>query len=317
MKTLKHIFLIGLSTWLITGNIQAQDLTIYILPSAVDRTWESPREILATTILNVLYPEKYKKRILGHAIIKLSYGEEVYITGSVPADRPEMNNMLLRDGYGLGILHARMKGRLESKEALMFEIASRFKYGNITFLRFKVSPEMFSRLKYYLEEYDSRGYDSIYNGVNKPREGKGAGCTAFAVSFLEVAGFLKEEWASSWTSKVRVPLELIGHLTNDQKVSPLKVLMKSKWAPIEENHIETCFYDPNYMHHWIQSQFYNGGSIEATPVQNNKALGLEFDYRHRVCPSETVFINPLQEFIVSREPIPYYLNQFYNHRFIN
>ena len=166
---------------------------------------------------------------------------------------------------------------------------------------------MYNRLRYYLIEYESRGYDVIYNGANKPREGKGAGCTAFAISFLEVAGFLKEEWASKWTAKVRVPFELIGHLINDNKVSPLKVLKKRNWAPFDENHVETCFYDPNYMHRWILDQFNDRGSKEAIPIQNNMAIGLEFDYRQKACPHETVFINSPHEYLVSKGQMPYKL----------
>ena len=292
MKTLKYLCLCWVGINFLIINLQAQELTIYILPSPVDRSWESPREIIVSTIKNIVYPEKYKKRFIGHAFIALSDGTETIVTGSSPASVPQLKRMVIQEGYGLGVLNAEIEGKLESKEALTYALAKRYKHGNISFLRYKISPKMYDRLKYYLTEYDNRDYDMIYNGQNKPREGKGAGCTAFAVSFLEVAGFLKDDMVNSWRKNVRVPVELIGDKINQYRVSALKVIRTKKWAVEEEPYVLTCFYDPNSMHNWVKDQFYKGSFREAKRVKHNRAIGVVFDYSTKPCPDEDIFFGP-------------------------
>jgi hypothetical protein len=290
MKT-KLINLIKVSFFTLFCTIlSAQELTIYILPSPVDRKWESPSELIGSTIKNIIYPENYKKRILGHVFIKLSKGDESYITGSSAAPDVNLKNLVIKNGYGLGILNADIKGQLESKEKLSYELAMRYKHGNISFLRFKISDEVYERLETYLVEYEKREYDKIYNGENKPREGKGAGCSAFAVSFLEVAGFLQEAWKKEWMVEAKVPSTLIGEKLIEYKVGILKIFRNRSWAKKNEAYVETCFYDPNAMHKWVLGHFKKKTNDEARILKTNKAIGLEFDFSDRDCPKEAIFI---------------------------
>ena len=45
----------------------------------------------------------------------------------------------------------------------------------------------------YFHEYRDRGYAQNYGLPLRPRYGEGAGCSAFAVSFLDVAGLLASD----------------------------------------------------------------------------------------------------------------------------
>lgn len=301
MKT-KLINLIKISFFTLFCTILgAQELTIYILPSSVDRKWDSPSELLGSTIKNIIYPENYKKRILGHVFIKLSRDGESYITGSAAAPDVDLKSLVIKNGFGLGILNADIKGKLESKEQLSHELAMRYKHGNISFLRFKISDEIYERLETYLVEYEKREYDKIYNGENKPREGKGAGCSAFAVSFLEVAGFLREDWKKDWIVEAKVPSTLIGEKLIEYKVGILKIFRNRSWAKKNEAYVETSFYDPNTMHNWILDHFKNRTSNEAKVLKTNKAIGLEFDFSDKDCPNESIFIQSEDYIVASTE----------------
>lgn len=292
MKWHLKSILVFLFSILISTTVYPQELTIYVIPSVLDRQWKNSRELTVTTFINMVLPEKYsKKRYMGHAFVQLKNVQENHLAGSTYAIGVPMKEMVTKGGYGLGILVSDIPGRLETTQQLSYELAERYNEGNISFIRFKISTEMYERLKYYLVEYQKRGYDAIYNGENKPREGKGAGCTAFAVSFLEVAGFLKDFWMEQWMKEVRIPKELVGGKKHNRRVKTIKVLTTGKWAEPDEPHVVCSFYDPNVMHHWIVEQSVKQNDSEVKTLKHNRAIGLEFDFSHKKCPDESVFLN--------------------------
>lgn len=289
MKSVVKFFLVVFLVNLCVVGTISQQLTIYVIPSPVDRSWESPREIIFSSAKNLVYPEKSKKHFMGHVFIHLKNGDESYLTGSTMLSREPVKNMLLKEGIGLGILTADIEGMLEPSQKLFYELAQRYQNGNISFIRFKISHEMYLRLKYYLDEYQKNDYDNIYNGQNKPREGKGAGCSAFGTSFIEVAGFMKNEWLEKWVKKARIPSDLIGNKEKGFKVGALKMILRNKWAKADEPHRLVCMFDPNAIHNWIVDQAKNVKGENVQILRHNKAIGLEYDYTQSPCPDEAVF----------------------------
>lgn len=273
--------------------ISAQELTLYIIPSPLDRNWNSPRSLVMTTIANWIIPHTYKKHAMGHVFVELSNENERIITGSVLAKDSTFTKRVYQ-GYGMGLLYEVVGGRLETTEELSKEIEARVESGKIAFIRILVSEKIYKRLKMYLEEYKRRGYDKLYNGSNQPRQGKGAGCSAFAISFLDVSDLLSPEWESEWTKTIRVPYKLIGGPFSGNKVNIFKVIRSRKWASQHEAHIQTKLYEPNFIYNWIintwiKERYHPSGNVN--PVNYEKAYGLEYDFRNKLCPQDPLFIS--------------------------
>ena len=277
---------------LLTINISlSQTLTLYVIPSQFDRNWDSPRNLLFSTILNWYAPHKMKKHAIGHVVIELSRGEDLILTGSVLA-KDSSFRQIAKQGYGFGVLFAFVGGRVEETEDLMAELGPRFESGKIAFMRYQISDDTYDRLHDYFEEYKARGYDKSYNGYNDPRSGNGAGCSKFGISFLEVAGIMDENYEKNWAADVPVPLKLIGGPITGNKVGIFKILMANRWAHKDELYIETKFYDPNLMYHWIHDEWNKEKIAQAGSIKllnKNNALGLEFDLRNNACPTDVVF----------------------------
>lgn len=289
------LYFFGLTLLLATGICQAQELTLFTMPSPREINWETPRGMTLSSLTNrVTFRHVKTKHAIGHVFVALSHKDkdEFVMTGSAPIKDSGMENMVLKEGYGLGILFADIKGALEATEKLMSEIPDRAKSGRIAFIRFKLSESNYQRLKTYLNEYRRRGYGKIYNGLNLPREGKGAGCSAFGVSFLEVAGLMHPVWEKEWPIQVRIPLELIGGPLTGKKVSVMKALKIGRWAREDEPHRVLKLFEPYKMYQWIHKEWNREsksktGKVKLLKEQN--ALGLEYDCTHLQASAETIF----------------------------
>lgn len=110
-------------------------------------------------------------------------------------------------------------------------------------------------MKNYLDEYKANGYDRIYNGLNLPRHGKGSGCSAFGVSFLELINAFDFIDNKSWLIDQPIPNKLIGSAEEGRKVRLLKVIFSFKWAKEEESHRHIVLYDPWKMKEWVLESF--------------------------------------------------------------
>ncbi len=234
------------------------------------------------------------KHAIGHVFIGLRHEkrDEFLLTGSAPTKDAGMENMVLKEGYGLGILFADIKGALEPTVKLLAEIPDRAKSGRIAFIKFKLNDANYDRLKTYLNEYRKRGYGNIYNGLNLPREGKGAGCSAFGVAFLEVAGLMHPVWEKKWPIQVRIPQDLIGGPLTGKKVSVLKALKIGRWARENEPHRVLKLCEPYKIYEWIHREWdkenkEKSGKVKLLKEQN--ALGLEYDCTHVAPPSAPIF----------------------------
>ncbi len=294
MKIIKSAGLLCLGI-LLAGSAMAQELTLYTMPSPREINWKSPRGLMTSAVTNNLTIQHWKKKHpIGHVFIQLSHKDtgEVILTGSVPRPEDDSKNKILKQGYGLGILFTDMLGRLEKTEDLLNEIPARFESGRIGYIRFKLSQGNYDRLKTYLKNYQARGYGNIYNGLNKPREGLGAGCSIFGISFLEVAGLMHPAWREKWPVSVRIPLELIGGPLTGNKVAIHKLAKVTRWAKEDEPHRVLSLYEPFYIFSWINAEWAKENKAKTGRVKllkKGKALGLEYDCTHIAPPSKPIF----------------------------
>jgi hypothetical protein len=278
-----------------SGRVIAQELTIYTFPSPKGINWESPRKLVFSYIANTLARSRYgkEKHPIGHMLVELRDSTRYALVGTTAVPHSGMTKKVIRKGYGLGILFETISGKLDEKEANLPQIDLRCETGDLAFIRYRINSSVFNRLWQYLEEYKQKGYGKLYNGDNKPREGQGAGCSAFAHSFLEVGGLENILPSAEWAVNVLVPEKLIGRLQLKPKwVQLFKLFFVRRWANSEKQpHRLLSLYDPTFMFNWIIKK-YNSLTTTDTiqKMMLGKASGLRINCTERMPPKEPIWI---------------------------
>jgi hypothetical protein len=275
-------------------------LTIYVIPSRVKYNWSSPHALYRSYIKNARKNLFSKTNYnLGHAFLDLQTNDpdERIFTGMRSSSSREGKNLVLKEKYGLAILGCGMSGRLESEEELSFKLKKLSRKGQLAFLEFIISNEATERLQeFYISfkaQADSCPSGMQYGGAYWPRyKGEGAGCSAFVISFMDIAGLMKNEF-EEWLIKIDIPMSLIGGPYNKENEVRLKDIRKAKsWANTCDSAANTYehleIYDPTLMFEWIHAEIEKGQMLQEvsiTPVQSEKAVGLRIDSRNQPLPA--------------------------------
>ncbi len=291
---------------MVVSELQAQELTLFTMPPPRSLNWASPWTLAFDAAVGNRFTFTHikHKHTFGHVFIELKGPNgERELTGSTTApDAPSDSDKVTKEGYGLGVFWADLKGALETPESLDPQILDRYKSGRIGFITFKLHPKTYQRLSTFLREYRARGYGNIYNGMNKPREGLGAGCSIFGVVFLDLAGLLLPEFEREWVVSVKVPESLIGGPLTGKKIS-LKNAILSRWAKEGEKYRVLSLYDPDLIFKWILKEWEKGkfdqvhGASSADRgylsrkqlVRRQKALGLYLDVSDIAPPTDPIW----------------------------
>ncbi|MBE0663658.1 MAG: hypothetical protein IH597_14480 [Bacteroidales bacterium] len=284
-------------------------ITLYTIPPRNQIDFSSPRRMMVTSSLNAFSLHfSQRKHAMGHVFIELAGPEYSTFVESVKRQLFISGRKDVMNGYGLGILFAGIDGRLGFGNPITKDLSHHYHNGKIAFIKAKISEENFDRLTNYLEEYQERGYDRIYNGLNKPREGLGAGCSAFGVSFFEVAGILQPGWEDSWVAEAKVPFHLIGGPTTGNIVALSEVFIEKQWAGGEEPFRLFRIIDPYLIFKWVNEKWTTlmtednsdstaeiDGKLQVCPVMLGKARGLVYDFSEYPAPDEPIFFPPDQK----------------------
>jgi hypothetical protein len=270
--TMRKIYGIGLLIAFFASKAISQEMTLYVIPPKAHINWKSPQSLFFSYAGSLLAHNKYEySHPMGHVIIELRDSSHYAIAGMEARSKSDMAADVYRDGYGLGILFADIPGKLTEGKKNADDIAARCEGGDVTFIKFRLSSEAFLKLWTYLEDYKKYGFDKIYNGENKPREGKGAGCSAFATSFIEIATLLPAGELAKWQVMVNVPEKLIGGPKgNNTRVALYKVMLKRKWADTWHKYRTAVYYEPGLMYKWISAQ---ADKPHTLPICNKEIRG--------------------------------------------
>jgi hypothetical protein len=269
--------------------LPAQELTIYTIPSPKGYNWNSPRKLVFSYISNFFsaHRKTREKHLIGHMIVELRDSTRHVIVGVSPARHSHMIRKVLVQGKGLGILFEKTKGVLKETQVNSKEIEQRIPSGEIAFLQFRISQPVFERLWQYYSEYKENGYYQAYNGLNNPLERTGSGCSAFAFSFLEVAGLQDMIPPEICRIERPVPFSLMrNEASHWRPVSVVELLFANKWPARNDfnSQLYTTF-EPTWLFQWIQlNQPYlpATGKIQQTWLMN--APGVLFDCREKPVP---------------------------------
>ena len=271
----------------------ANTLTIYMFPSPYGISWKSPGELVTTTIRNQL-PKMNRK--IGHAAVEIDCPSlERHIFAGMRDISDANATFMLKEQLGMGVLFYNFAGMLENQDELAADLEDKYKSGRLSYLVYQINSPMCERLVKYYDQYRERGYDKFYGLPNRPRYGEGGGCTAFAKSFLEVAGFLTTEHKRNWLKTLRVPLRYIGKPVTNKKIRIIDLvplLTRSDWAKQEEPHQTINLWDPDSMHRWVldQVEMHDGSDTREVIVREN-TVGLKFNRTSSPPPNEPIWLH--------------------------
>ncbi|OJW77331.1 MAG: hypothetical protein BGO69_18280 [Bacteroidetes bacterium 46-16] len=276
---------------------KGQQLTIYTIPSPMPLNWRSPHTLFMSYIGNLLVHTGYPRHRhpLGHVIFELRDTARYALVGAVARSRAEMFNTVTKEHYGLGTLFTTFNGKLETSEDNFHQLIDRYPKGDLAYIKFLLNEETFLHLWRYLDEYRERGYDTMYNGHNKPREGKGAGCSALAISFLELGGLLDSTTLLQWRVTINIQDKLIGGPEGDHKnISILPMAFTQRWADTaKQAYHRLSYYEPTYIYNWINTAWqYPDSSMSYGIGQRGKAKGIIIDRRDLPTPNGGIWLTP-------------------------
>lgn len=291
------LLLLAVLLWLHNPAVSlAQTITIYTIPAARSIKWESPGKLVKSYIAN-LFTRKYKgtqRHLIGHMIVELKDSSRHVIAGVSARKNAGMTRKVLFQRHGLGILLEKVDGVMEETDINQPDIFQRAKNGSIAFVEFTISQPAFERTWDYFTKYKERGYDHIYNWLNQPLSGKGAGCSAFAFSFLEVAGLSDMIPPEICRIERNIPADL-AYLpgSKNRPVSLFRLLFSRKWAAANDAgalHYNT--YEPTWLYNWIRANHAAlpaDGMVHKTWLKN--APGIHIDCRNRPVPQGSLWEN--------------------------
>jgi hypothetical protein len=282
-------------------------LTIFVIPSRVEYDWSSPKSLYKSFFKNfkrnIFTKEPY---LLGHAFIDLisPLAQDRIFTGMKAASKDEQKALVMDQDYGLSILGADLTGKLETSNDLEKRVEYYSRKGRLAFMTILINDEAAQRMvefyNLFIAEGDSlQRPDHHYGGAYWPRYyGEGAGCSAFAVSFLDLGGLLEDEY-EEWQVQVDIPMDLIGGPYNEGNRVDIKEIKKcDHWAD------EACrdamgfvpfeIYDPTLIFKWINDLWADPTTMPdlvVKPVEIGKAKGVLIDCREVPAPvDESIFM---------------------------
>ena len=216
-------------------------------------------------------------------MIELKKEPDSLFTSIVADDFSGLKESLMKKKEGLYVLFKTVDGHLEQSAALKAELDYRASMGRTAFITYNISDEAYHYLLAYIDSFKLKGYDKRYGGINMPRTGEGAGCSAFSASFLELINALTAEDSLNWQIKVNVPQKLLGGKSGKQKVSLRRLFFSYHWARSGAPCRQLILFDPQLMYDWIDkiwddNQSGTNSKYKLKMIGNSK--GLEIDCRN-------------------------------------
>lgn len=254
------------------------EVTLYVIPSIVEFDWTSPSTLLSSYVKGYASkPFSANKYVLGHMFISLTSPrlDEPLYAGIINSSGSELRNLVMKDRIGLGILGADVAGELEDPGDIAETIRKYARKGKIASLIYRVGDEAFERIVEFFDYFsgeDDYGYmpSGSYGGAFWPlHHYEGSGCTALAMSMLEIIG-RKDLILDEWAVNVKIPMELIGGSLNDGKRVNLHEIRKyDQWFEGEVSanvdYVPFSIYETNFIYRWIMDRIDRGNSLQYPP----------------------------------------------------
>lgn len=287
------VFLFPTSTY-------ANELRLYFLRSPLGINWQSPWKMTVSTLKNQVFPTKYPRGYrISHVFAEIrcdSNGRQIF-RGMTSKTNDEERDLILNKKYGLGVMFHTYAGLYEKNESILADLGPYKGSKRRAELSIRVSAEACERMQAYADEYEDLGYGQMYSGLQAdPLKREGAGCSAFAVSFMRVGG-LMDDFTDEWKQIIDVPKYLVGGPLTGNKVNLLTILNRpfAQWSS-KRPHIHLEAWDPEKMHAWVQKVYRQieagtyDGKWPASTSRYGNTLHVELDMENRQTPSGSFWL---------------------------
>ncbi len=252
-----------MNTSTLVPNGQKFEFLLHFIHSPHGISWRSPSALALSALANIISGETlFPGHSIGHVHVELKARDlkKRFFTSITIDNQNQYYDVLVKKRIGFGILFHRFKGRLESPEEIQASLNLAQRQRRLQTLRLAISAEAFARAEEYLTQLLQIKNSLQYGFPCEPRKREGAGCTAFAMSFLEVMGVSLPDF-SQWQQTIHVPLDLIGE--GFRKVSLLETVASPRafsWGKPEESQT-LRFWDPDLMFHWAKKRSENRNTV--------------------------------------------------------
>ncbi|MDG0818033.1 hypothetical protein [Bdellovibrio svalbardensis] len=261
---MRFLLLLGFILYAIPGVAHDLEFIFYRAPKPLD--WSTPGSLVRSTVRNSFAQigmkdgENYRYDLYPHAIshvnVKLQCGTAPAIYRGMTSDRSTASYAwdLMARGRSLETFLIDVKGRFYKNDEVLKWLSVLESQGYVRRFQLKLNEEQCQRVQKYLREYESLYLQKIYGSLRAdPQWGQGAGCAAFAVSFLKVLNLFPETLEKYWRRHLLVPLRLLSFQARKSDLSFWAYLRgeDAAWASETEPHIELQFYDPELMYNWV------------------------------------------------------------------
>lgn len=286
--------MLGLCLLLLTFQAKADELKFHLMRSPLGVSWATPWKLTMSILKNQIAPVGKKRAYsISHVFVEVkcdSTGKHI-MRGMTSATNTEERELVFKKKYGLGTMFHGYKGALEKDDVVVQSLAPYAGHKRRAELAIKVSPETCERLVNYAQEYEDLGYGNFYSGLQAdPLKREGAGCSAFAVSFMRVGG-LMDTFTEEWKEVIDVPKRLIGGPLTGNRVDIITLITKpfARWSS-KEPHIHLEAWNPEAMHSWVGRTYYEvrSGKYEslwpANIAREKNTLKVELDMSLRETP---------------------------------
>lgn len=258
------------------NNQQSQlELLFYSAPAPLD--WSSPTQLVRSTIRNSFAKidvsvdvsesssnnfssEQQRKlvshpHLISHVNIRLQCrGRAEILTGSTGAQSDfEYISKMLLGVTSMEVMVENTKGKMYTTEQVRSWLPFMRSSGWMHSLSYTISDSLCDYVESYLSAYKQSGQDKIYGGLHEePLAGIGAGCAAFAISVMKVAGLYDRVFDTWFRRSLKIPHEVMNRPGAPAKYRFLDLYLGnySRWADASEPHYAVTFWDPQLMYNW-------------------------------------------------------------------
>lgn len=255
---IRALLLAGLLTASLTAN--AAQVALYAINSPKRLNWSTPRSLLLTTVKNFIKIGQGRRvrHEIGHAFIGFKCdGAQEVLSGMTGGDNGSSFNDLVRKKRGMSILLEDAPGEFEDHQKAMKDVLDLSKAYRVNALRINISNEKCLKLKNWHAKYSTLP-EHIYGGLDKrPLKGEGSGCSAYAMSYFEVADIDFEFFNDQFLQTIYIPKRLLGGpLGEDKQVGVFSVLAdRTDLSLPSQDALKVDFYDPSEMYYWVQDKW--------------------------------------------------------------
>ncbi|MNJ96803.1 hypothetical protein D3C87_145360 [compost metagenome] len=272
---------------------QADELELIFYRAPKPLNWTSPGVLVRGALDNMKHKvsgEDYPHSI-SHVNIKLQCGQEEALYRGMTSDKSNASyawDFFLKR-ISMDVLMINVPGRFYTKKEILHWLPRLKRKGYVRSLKIAINPEQCARAKGYLSLYEKLRLQKIYGGLRSdPLRGEGAGCSAFAVSFLQVLGLFPEEIDQAWRRELKISEELI---TTSSRKATIGVLgfgqgKNRPWVRSRERYVTLSFWDPELMFKWAGDMARSG---RLPSKSEGPFISVQWDARGQAMASGPVF----------------------------